>query len=148
MQVTEHFSIEELTASDSAARAGIDNSVPEELLSNLHQLAFGLEEVRALLGHSIHITSGYRCAALNKLVGGQPNSQHQICLAADTECPQFGSPLEVARAIESSNIQFDQLIHEFGRWCHVSFPPAGVMPRKQCLTIDKGGTRQGLLEVR
>ena len=44
-------------------------------------------------------------------------------LAADLVCPQYGSPLEVCRAIVRSAGEFDAVIHE-GTWCHVSVAPA------------------------
>ena len=49
------------------------------------------------------------------------------------------------RAIAAAGIRFDQLIHEFGRWVHLSVDPR---MRRNVLTIDRSGTRPGLLEVR
>ena len=51
---------------------------------------------------------------------------HMRGLAADILCPQFGLPLEVCRAIVAAGIVTDQIIHEFGRWCHVAFPAPGI----------------------
>ena len=71
MQLSEHFSLEELIASETAARKHIDNSPPAQLMPNLRALAEGLELVRAALkGHAIHINSGYRSHTLNKEFGG------------------------------------------------------------------------------
>ena len=136
MQLTEHFSLEELIASEVAARRGIDNAPPDELAPNLRALAEGLERVRSILGSKpIHVNSGYRCPQLNEIVGGARNSLHMRALAADILCPQFGAPLEVCRAIAASGLEVDQIIHEFGRWCHVAFPAPGSPARKQLLTI-------------
>ena len=136
MQLSTHFSVEELIASETAARAGIDNSPPESLMPNLRALAAGLELVRAALGdRPIHINSGYRCATLNTKIGGAKNSRHMDGLAADILCPAFGMPLEVCRAIVAAGVKPDQVIHEFGKWCHVSFAAAGTAPRGELLTI-------------
>lgn len=139
MQLSEHFSLEELVASEVAARAGIDNTPPPAIVANLRTLAQGLELVRHALGDlPIHINSGYRCAALNKKVGGASESAHLSGLAADIVCPQFGSPIEVCRAIASQHIATDQIIHEFGSWCHVAFAAPGQFARNQRLTIVSG----------
>jgi zinc D-Ala-D-Ala carboxypeptidase len=80
---------------------------------------------------------------LNAAVGGSGASQHMLGLAADFECPGFGTPLEVARAIQRSGIAFDQCILEYGRWVHLSFSDA---PRGRMLTIyeDEKGYVAGL----
>ena len=130
MMLTSHFSLEELTASEVATRAGIDNAPSPEAAANLVRLAEGLELVRRALGNKdIHVTSGYRSARLNQMVGGSKNSMHIEGLAADILCPRLGPPLDVCRAIAKSRVGVDQIIHEFGRWCHVAFPPRGEMPR-------------------
>jgi hypothetical protein len=98
----------------------------------LKRLAAGLESVQALLGAPLEISSGYRCAALNEAVGGSATSQHLLGLAADFACPGFGPPLEVARAIQRSGLEFDQCILEYGRWVHLSF---GEPARRRLLTI-------------
>ena len=136
MQLSEHFSLEELIASDTAARFGIDNTPPESLMPNLRALAQGLELVRTALGNlPIHINSGYRGLALNTKIGGAKTSRHMEGLAADIICPKFGSPLEVCRAIVAAQVKPDQVIHEFGKWCHVSFAAPGKAPRGELLTI-------------
>jgi len=136
MRLSEHFSLEELTASEVAARAGIDNSPSAETMQNLLRLAVRLELVRAALGNNpLHVTSGYRSPRLNQMVGGSKNSMHMQGLAADILCPAFGPPLEVCRAIAKSGIAADQIIHEFGRWCHVGLAPEGHAARNELLTI-------------
>lgn len=122
MKLTEHFTLEELTTSDYAVRHGIANVPSEQIVTSLRVLASGLEQVRALLGHPMVVSSGYRCPMLNRAVGGSTTSDHMIGLAADFVCPGFGTPLEIARAIEASDIAFGQLIQE-GTWVHISFSP-------------------------
>jgi zinc D-Ala-D-Ala carboxypeptidase len=137
-QLTAHFSLEELTFSSTAQRLGIDNTPDAEAVQRLMVCAMGLEKIRALLGAPLHIDSGYRCPALNKAVGGVAKSAHVDGYAADFICPDYGSPLMIARAIAGSDIAFDQCICE-GTWCHVSFDPKN---RHQLLTahFGPGGT--------
>jgi hypothetical protein len=150
MNLSEHFSLEELTASETAARSGIDNTPAAALMPNLQVLANGLEQVRAVLGNqAIHVNSGYRCPALNAQVGGAANSNHMRGLAADILCPSFGTPLQVCQAIAAANIAVDEVIHEFGKWCHVAFAAPGTQPRDALMTIASAaqGYQQGLLPV-
>jgi zinc D-Ala-D-Ala carboxypeptidase len=150
MQLTPNFHMEELIASEVAARSGIDNTPPDALMPNLQSLAEGLETIRAILGgRPIHINSGYRCPRLNSAVGGAPGSRHMQGLAADIVCPQFGSPLQVCLAIADSGLPVDQVIHEFGKWCHVSFGSAELHMRNELLTIASAarGYQNGLHAV-
>jgi hypothetical protein len=145
MQLTEHFSLDELCFSSTAVRLGINNTPDPATVQNLGRLAAGLEKVRALLGSQpIHIDSGFRSAALNRAVGGVTHSAHMDGFAADIVCQGFGSPLKIAEAIASSSLDFDQVIQE-GTWCHVSFDPKG---RREVLTatFGQGGAtyRKGL----
>jgi zinc D-Ala-D-Ala carboxypeptidase len=147
MQLTEHFSLEELVASEFAVRNGIDNTPSEGIVANLRSLAEGLERVRGVLGgRPIHVNSGYRCPALNTAIGGAGNSMHVRGLAADILCPQFGPPLDVCRAIVAAGLVTDQIIHEFGRWSHVAFAAPGTQARAELLTIASAaqGYRPGL----
>src|SRR5437867_9174680 len=141
MMLSTHFSLEELVASEVATRRGLDNTPPNEVMRNLSRLAEGLELVRAALGNNpIHVTSGYRSKRLNQMVGAATNSMHTQGLAADIRCPAFGQPLEVCRALATSRIPVDQIIHEFGRWCHVGFAPNGHAARNELLTIANAAT--------
>ena len=95
----------------------------KEHYNNLLVTAQGFEQVRELLGNEpIEITSGYRGPELNRLVGGVLDSDHCLGWAGDAK----HSRLSVRAAYEKiklSNIQYDQLIYEFGRWFHLSFNP-------------------------
>ncbi len=134
MNLSEHFTLEELTFSSTAQRLGIDNTPDSDTVGRLTALAQGLEQVRALLDAAMHIDSGYRCQALNKAVGGVPASAHVDGYAADFIAPDYGAPLEIARAIMASGIAFDQVICE-GTWVHVSFDPR---LRREALTAKFG----------
>ena len=142
MKLSDHFSLDELTLSQEAIRNKINNEPGVQTLENLKFLASQLEEVRSVLGNrAILISSGYRCATLNSLVGSKPTSAHIKGLAADFTCPSFGSVRDVVNTIIGSDIQYDQIIYEYGRWCHIGFAEKGKAPRLQKLTIDGKGTR-------
>lgn len=129
--LSEHFSLDEFTASQEATRHSINNTPSEKVVENIRMLAALLEQVRELLGgHSIRISSGYRSLMLNRHIGSSDTSAHIRGWAADFTCPSFGSPIAVAKKIAESNLKFDQLIYE-GTWVHISCNPQN---RRQLLT--------------
>lgn len=135
MHLTPHFTLEELTASQIAAREGLDNTPGTEALANLKALCSLLEQVRDLVGVPILVSSGFRCAELNRRLGGATNSAHTRGLAADI-CTSASSPRELAERIRDSGLMFDQLILEFDRWVHLAV--AVDKPRREVLTIRRG----------
>lgn len=146
MQLSPHFTLAEFTVSANAARLGLSNDPPPEILARLKTVAAQLERVRELLGgKAIRVTSAYRSPAVNRAANGAKTSAHLEGWAIDFTCPDFGSPLAVAERIQRSALTFDQVIHEYGTWVHLSFDPRR---RGQALTIDGQGTRPGLLAVR
>jgi hypothetical protein len=143
MQLTPNFTLDELTASESAERNGWDNSPNDQELANLTRLADFLEQVKVVLnGKPIMISSGLRTKKVNDAVGSRDTSQHRIGCAADIRVPGM-TPDEVVRKVIASGISYDQVIREFDRWTHISIPNSvDTSPRKQALIIDKAGTRQ------
>jgi hypothetical protein len=142
MNLTPHFTLEELTASETAERNGWDNSPNDQELANLTRLADFLEQVKVVLdGKPIMISSGLRTKKVNDAVGSKDSSQHRTGCACDFRVPGM-TPDEVVRKIMASGIAFDQVIREFDRWTHISIPNTDdTSPRKQALIIDKAGTR-------
>jgi len=139
VKLTTHFDLAEFTHSQAAGRLGIDNTAPQHVLANLARLAQGMELVRMLLGDKpLSISSGYRCGALNKAVGGSAGSQHLTGQACDFICPAYGTPAQIVAAIVASDVPFDQVIQEFDSWVHISFSDRN---RRQALIIDKKGAR-------
>jgi zinc D-Ala-D-Ala carboxypeptidase len=137
--LTEHFTLDELVLSQTAARLGIDNTPPPDVVRNLRRLATVLEEVRTLLGAvPILVSSGYRSTALNKEIGGSKRSAHMEGLAADFTAPAFGTVMQVARTVAGSELAYDQVIHEYGRWVHLGLSRSGGKPRGQRLSIFVG----------
>jgi len=122
MMLSEHFSLEEMTLSQTAVRKAIDNTPSQEVIESLKVTAIGLDRIRSLLNYPIRVSSGYRSVKLNTAIGGVPTSQHCKGEAVDFTCPEFGTPLEVCQEIvaHATEIGFDQLIQE-GQWTHVSF---------------------------
>ena len=142
MNLTPHFTLEELTASEVAERNGWDNTPSDAELANLRRLADFLEQIKALLGGKpIMINSAYRSKRVNDAVGSRDTSQHRIGCAADIRVPGM-TPDQVVKAIMASALPFDQVIREFDRWTHVSIPNTpDTAARRQALIIDRTGTR-------
>ena len=142
MNLTPHFTLDELTASEVAERNGWDNTPGAAELANLRRLADFLEQIKALLGGKpIMINSGYRSKRVNDAVGSRDTSQHRIGCAADIRVPGM-TPDQVVKAIMASPLPFDQVIREFDRWTHVSIPNTpDTAARRQALIIDRTGTR-------
>ena len=143
MNLTPHFTLDELTTSESAERNGWDNTPNDAELENLKRLADFLEQVKVVLGGKpIMINSAFRSKKVNDSVGSKDTSQHRIGCAADIRVPGM-TPDEVVRKVIASGIGYDQVIREFDRWTHISVPNSvDTSPRKQALIIDKAGTRQ------
>ena len=139
MQLTEHFTLDELTHTDHRE---LDNTPNEAETANIQRLAEFLEEVKTLLGGKpIMVNSAFRSKAVNDAVGSKDTSQHRLGCAADIRVPGM-TPDQVVRAVIASDLGYDQVIREFDRWTHISIPnEAARSPRKQALIIDKQGTR-------
>ena len=142
MNLTPHFTLDELTASEAADRNGWDNTPNEQELENLKRLADFLEQVKVVLGGKpIMVNSAFRCKLVNDAVGSTDTSKHRIGCAADIRVPGM-TPDEVVKSVIASKIGYDQVIREFDRWTHISVPNTeDAAPRRQALIIDKSGTR-------
>ena len=121
---TEHFNLAEMCHSDTAVAKGIDNTPTVEAVSNLCQLMTEvLEPARQKLGAPVIVTSGYRCPALNKAVGGVSSSQHMTGQAADLVCSKYEDKRRLFDIL--SKMDIDQLLWETNskgtQWIHVSF---------------------------
>ena len=128
-----YFTIRELTKSETAVRKGINNKPTKEIEKSLTELINNvLDPLREKFGAPIIINSGYRCPALNRVVGGAINSQHTKGEAADirTVSDSREDNMKLLRCLLNSGIIYDQVIAENvdaqGRpdWIHVSFTKA------------------------
>ena len=139
MKISEHFTLEELFFSAAAARLGLDNTPLATIITNLGRVAAVMERIRTVLGdRPIVVHSGYRSADVNHAVGGVVTSAHCRGLACDFVCSAFGTPAEVALAILKSDIEYDQLILEYG-WVHVGLAQEGLLSRREALTKRSPG---------
>lgn len=134
MNLSNSFTLEQFTFSETAIRKGLDNTPNDEQIANLTDLAQSLERVQQLLG-PLHISSAFRSPKVNAAIGGSSTSAHMEGYAADFTCPSFGTPLEVCKAIAASDLSFDQLIQE-GTWAHLSIDPR---MRRELLTATFSG---------
>ena len=139
MNLTPHFTLEELTVTNHRQ---FDNTPNAAETANLTRLAQFLELVKAKLdGKPIMVNSAFRSKHVNDSVGSKDTSQHRLGCAADIRVPGM-TPDQVVRAIMGHGLYFDQIIREFDAWTHISIPnTAALLPRRQALIIDKAGTR-------
>lgn len=160
MRLSPHFSLAEFTASNTAARRGLNNDLPVHLYANAHATCAMLERIRkfltdkvgALHGTPILLTSGYRSIEVNRAVGSKDSSDHVQAMAADWHCPMVGRPTEVAKLLAPhvDELQIGQLINEFpsasGGWIHTSTRiPSN--PANRVITITKAGVFTGIREA-
>ena len=146
MQITEHFSLKELTRSETGRRLGLQNVPSAAEMANIQYTAEQLEKIRAYVGRGIVVTSCFRSERVNKAVGGSPTSAHRFGLAADCDAIGLTSlsfAKEIIKMRDEGKITFDQLILEFpergdGAWVHVGFRRNSPM-RNQIMTATKKG---------
>lgn len=149
MNLSEHFTLEEMTKSQTGSRKNIANDPSPTEIDNLSELCdHVLEKIRAHFKKPVTVNSGFRGKVLNKAIGGARNSSHLRGEAADIEIAGSDN-FEVAKWIEK-NLEFDQLILEYyipgkptSGWVHVSW--SQKKNRKEVLTINKSGTHIGLI---
>lgn len=130
-KLTKNFSLDELIASTTAKIHGIDNTPALDVINNLKKLCEEvLQPIRDKYGHAITVTSGYRSAELNNIIGGVANSQHLTGEAVDIKCAATSKAQLfniIKDMINNGEITVGQLIWEYGtksepNWIHVSLP--------------------------
>ena len=147
MKLTQHFSLAEFVRSATAQKLGIDNSLDtsakaeQTIVRNLKALSENiLEPLRNYACQPIVISSGYRCPALNKAVGGSKMSQHLTGEACDIHIPSISQGRLWLEWI-MDNTSFDQLIWERNKggthWIHVSYKADPTKNRHQVLRMLK-----------
>lgn len=138
MQLSPHFTLAEMTRSQTAIRNGLSNDAPVWAVPKLQAVCLNiLEPVRAHFGRPITPLSGWRGPAVNAAVGGANTSQHTKAEAVDFVVPGV-SNLEVCQWM-LANLNYDQLIYEFGEggWVHCSWKASPF--RNQELTARRVG---------
>ena len=133
MKLSDNFTLEEMIKSNIAKRKHIDNTPNENVIKNLKALAINcLQPIRDYYKKPVTISSGYRCPALNKAVGGVSTSQHCNGMAVDFIIN--GETVESVFQWCKKNLKYDQLIQEKNAWVHISFNSNGN--RHQALRYD------------
>lgn len=127
MNLSRHFTLAELTHSDTAAREGIPNQPGVVEVAALRALCSAvLDPLREAVGRPIKVNSGYRGPALNRRIGGATSSQHLCGQAADIQSPGM-AVLELFKTVIRLGLPFDQVIYEAQnantKWVHVSHKP-------------------------
>jgi len=138
--LSEHFTWEEAIKSAKADELGYPNLPDSKAVGNIMVTASKLEEVRKLTGPLV-ISSWYRSPEVNKAIGGVSTSAHTTGCAVDCHSPNM-TPLELCKLVVKSGIKFDQIIHEYGTWMHISFDER---MRGMLLTKFDRGYIEGLL---
>ena len=130
-----YFSFQEMERSDTAVRYAIDNSIPEKLKDNVARLVDNvLDPLREAWGRPLTVSSGYRCPALNRAVGGSATSHHMDGMAADITTGNKVDNRRLFQLIINLKLPFTQLIDErYFRWVHVSYDPENV--KRQVLKL-------------
>jgi hypothetical protein len=122
VKLSEHFTLEEMTISETGARLGKANDPNDREIENLKTLCSEiLEPLRSALCRPVGITSGYRSPEINKLVGGSTTSQHVFGQAADIHVSGMTAEELFLFATEKVFLPFDQIIQEFNQWVHISY---------------------------
>ena len=142
MNLSPNFTLDEATYSETAIRLNIDNQPNDQQLANIKKAAEQMERVRAVTG-SLRVNSWLRLPEVNVAVGGSKISSHMDGWAIDCSSSSH-TPYELCQLVKNAGIKFDQMIHEYGRWMHISFAPE---MRQQELTIYKpeGKYKPGIL---
>ena len=143
-KLSENFTLEELVASDTAKKVGIDNTPTLLAINHLEELCKNLlQPIRDAYGKPIKVTSGFRCYRLNRAVGGSPTSSHPCGFAADIR-PVSGSYDEfekkILSIIEDLGLKYDEVIKERSgksKWLHVSIKNCAGKQRMKNLVIVK-----------
>ena len=122
--LSKNFKLSEFVYSRKAIENGIPNIPSATEIASLKDLVVNvLQPIRDYWGKIIDISSGYRCSALNKLVGGAYNSQHITGKACDFTVRGIDN-IVVVKALkqlkEQGKIKYDQLILE-PSWIHISY---------------------------
>ena len=154
MQLSKNLALAEVTRSETAKRKGISNMPTPEHLENFKKLAENVfQPIREHFGVPIHISSGYRSAALNKAIGGAGKTVNGVYIPASQHCTGEAIDIDMDGTTVTNasifnyikdNLEFDQLIWEFGTdtnpdWVHVSYESTGKQRKQILRAIKKGG---------
>lgn len=149
VSLSDHFTLQEATESQTASRLDIDNSHPSlEVIATATKTATKLEKVRAILGKPISVSSWIRCLELNRALKSRDSSQHVLGEAVDFSS-SYGSSLQICQKLLQYKdlINFDQLILEH-TWVHISWKatPSSIQRGQVLSLLSSGGYASGLTD--
>lgn len=138
MRISKHYTLEQLEHSDTAAVKKMNNRMPLDFYDNARRLGRVLDSIAERFG-AFGLNSGYRCAELNKAVGGVASSAHTTGCAADLSIPNKKTQFEVMAFMKNSPEDFDQAI---------VYPERGFIHIGVATDAPTGGRRQLLLSAK
>jgi zinc D-Ala-D-Ala carboxypeptidase len=141
VNLTQNFTLSEMTKSETALRYGMANDPTETEIENMRLLCEKvLQPVRNYYGMGVKVNSGYRHPLGKRQGWWQCNIRPLQGFAADIEIPGIANA-DLAEWIKD-NCEFKQLILEFytpgipdSGWVHVSYDLSDN--KKQVLTATK-----------
>lgn len=140
MKLGEYFTLEEMTRSDLAARAGLSNQPNSAETEALRKLVVNiLDPLRKAAGSPITVSSGFRSEKVNRLAKGESTSQHRLGEAADINIRGM-TPKQVVDLIKKLRLPYDQVINEFDSWVHVSYGPRNRRHEMKATKNSRGTT--------
>lgn len=138
MKLSENFTLDEMTVSQEAVRAGLKNAPSDRHVAALRALCETvLQPLRDRIKRPIVVSSGYRSVNLNRRIGGSATSQHCKGEAADIMVPGMDTA-DVVDLIRALHLPFDQVIDE-GRWTHISHSGASGNRGEVLMAWRRGG---------
>lgn len=144
MSSYKYFTLAELLRSDTAKKKNIDNTPSWDVVEHLGELVEKiLDPLRAAYGMPIRVSSGYRCPALNKAVGGAATSVHMLGYAADLQVSGSFNKFRdfVVEWVKKTGVKFDQILLESdkkkgSKWIHVGLYNNSGQQRGQIMVME------------
>ena len=140
VKLSDHFTLEELVESDYAKKNNIENAFTIDNVHAIQELITELlEPFRQFYGKPIRVTSGFRCEALNKALGGVKTSAHLKAAAdiqpikmTDANWKEFVECMQ--RFINEKKPKFDEILTETSKtskWIHVAYKSIKGLQRQK-----------------
>ena len=136
--LSKHLSWREFTATQHRQFLEENENPPQEVIDRALRFAEEVFEPARLKVGPLYISSGYRCPTLNAAIGGAGKSAHMFGAAVDCYPMRMGLK-EAYIKIAESDIPFDQIIYEYGRWIHLGGVRGNYAPRHERFMIFKPG---------
>lgn len=133
-----HFTLKELTASETAKKHNLENLATNEVVENLTNLVEKvLDPLRDAWGSPIKLTCGYRSKSVNEKVGGHPNSHHLYGCAVDIVCLEKDQDRMMRLLINNPHVDLCQKYPD-RNFIHVNIARPNEKTRRLAMTQYKG----------